>query len=863
MPGLSKVIVLDPDLRASRQVQLGFEREGVPATAVPAGAGAPGVSEIPADDTGLVVVGGVDGEALELVRGARTWLDDHGLDTPIVFAGHGVLRSDAEAAGADEVVLRPAYLRDVVTIGRLLRGVPAAQRAHLAGNLIDVTAVFTLVRAFAALGRSATLTLVRGLRRGEVRFYHGEVTSAQVGMIHGQAALHQLLLWTDARFDYHHEDIVRRQQIPLSHQELFADAERFLEGVRDSSGGLSPSMVLEQDLQRMQSLGKQIPTEVYGVLRMFDGYRVLADVLEDSAYRVFETLRVAQRAVDAGLLRVVARQAPRTTWRAVLAIEEWLIGAEPRDAVLDSGPVAGPADAPARDAGPASRDARSKPGRKPRRNKKKRPAESQPAIRVAEPSSGQSAKEIDWGALVPRIVGAEVGTLSGVVPASHVSGEIVALPPAVATEPREPQPTIVFDETAARATAEPDAERPPVEAAVPTAETAPVAHDLELDDTKPERVGSRARADELSAPAIVQTPRVTIAETSTEAVVVHDRLTVDTSEETTARLTATPVTEILRTAPESAEPAAAPAAAAGTEAPAPGSAEPATGTAAAGPAAMLSDSAQPAAAAAAAAAGNEAAEATVAGNEASASESSKAAALAGPAEPAGSTASAPEAPEAAAAPTAAGTEAAPPESAELAAPAEPAGREASAPEGAGPGDPTPSEIIDEPSDGVVRQHITTADTAPVRRRRAPSDAPEDDRPGDATGEITMPRRRPPVEPRRSEPTILVADLTAIEAEVSEVASGQVTAPISAEARSPGRGPAEPASPHDAVAFSEDEEAFFRAGHDRDDAVIPQQPAESFADLDEGYQPVGFWDRLRRRTFRDLRSRAKRDKPDPK
>src|SRR5262249_59694140 len=60
--------------------------------------------------------------------------------------------------------------------------------------------------------------------------------------IYGQAALHQLLLWTDARFEYHHRDVVRRQQIPLAPDELFADAERFLEGVRESSGGLSPAM---------------------------------------------------------------------------------------------------------------------------------------------------------------------------------------------------------------------------------------------------------------------------------------------------------------------------------------------------------------------------------------------------------------------------------------------------------------------------------------------------------------------------------------------------------------------------------------------------------------------------------------------
>ena len=34
MPGLSKVIVLDPDARAGRQMQLGFEREGMPVEAV-------------------------------------------------------------------------------------------------------------------------------------------------------------------------------------------------------------------------------------------------------------------------------------------------------------------------------------------------------------------------------------------------------------------------------------------------------------------------------------------------------------------------------------------------------------------------------------------------------------------------------------------------------------------------------------------------------------------------------------------------------------------------------------------------------------------------------------------------------------
>ncbi len=50
---------------------------------------------------------------------------------------------------------------------------------------------------------------------------------------------------------------------------------------------------------------------------------------------------------------------------------------------------------------------------------------------------------------------------------------------------------------------------------------------------------------------------------------------------------------------------------------------------------------------------------------------------------------------------------------------------------------------------------------------------------------------------------------------------------------------------DAVhAFSDAEEEFFRAGQGNTGKVPTFSPQETFDDLDEGYQPVGFWDRLR-------------------
>jgi hypothetical protein len=1238
MPGLSKVIVLDADVRASRQVQLGFERESVPAVVLPADAA---MLEQTGDDAGLVVIGGADGAALELVRRARKWLDDQRVDAPILFASRGVRRTDAEAAGADEVVVQPTFLRDIVTVGRLLRGLRPEQRTHLVGSLVDVAGVLPLIRALAGLGRSATLTLIRGLRRGEVRFYHGEVTSAQVGLIHGQAALHQLLLWTDARFDFHHEEVVRRQQIPLSHDELFADAERFLESVRDASGGLSPAIVLEQDVERLQALGKQIPTEVYGVLRMFDGYRVLADVLEDSAYRVFETLRVAQRAVEVGLLRVVDKEPPRPAWRAILGIEEWLVGSESHDSAPDPEPVA--MQTTLRGSAPAAGTDSRRAGRKPRRKKKRRVSAQQPVAHAAAPAIAP----IDWGALVPRVVGAEVGPLAGVVPAAQASGEIVEAPQGARSRALGPdmQPTIVLDEEAdtretpkLRPVVSPEelglaADEPTAADALPLLDQPPLADvdpaaALGFDETtsvdgavheqrEAERLtaesaaqaeaDARAKAEAAArarAEASGKVERATHAETTARMRRDAERLAARTATQAEAdaralaevasrasadahdtadaaaqadaavreRLSASHAAaeaatradadardlaaaaaqaaidaramaeaaaqaeanarasaaiaaeaetvarerrEAERLAAEAAADAEAEArtvadAAVRAEADARTSAEAARSAAAAAreqreaqrlaaeaaaeaeaEAQVMADAAVRADADARVSEGiaahaevsarmtaDAAARAEAARAEAEAQADAAKAEAAERAEPAraeteardqretdrlvavairaeadaraasaladairavgnsmslGESGGVGEAPGVAQVvddmalddtkpervlprprPTSAGglpiaeshdentvveeitakedsgattarlsavsppspvvhdvvpgeyrssptdvLVAAAPEAAAgaaliddpddeddepvtspgfriprttvrgVAAPriddgapglaepraieqgigvhsiaeprttergvvasrptergfaaaapaAEPGGEasdaaafDANTPVDLGARDSTPSNILDEPSDGIIRQHITTADTAPVKRRRLPSDPPDDDRPGAATGEITT-RARAMIEPRHSEPSILVADLISdlpapgppvtgpVTAPVTDVVSDRVTAPVATEPAPPRPRDKRSSEPRrDAIAFSDLEEAFFKAGHEKE-AAVAAPPTESFDDLDEGYRPVGFWDRLRGRSPRRRRKPTPAVKPD--
>ena len=372
-------------------------------------------------DTVLVVAGAEGKEAAKallttLSRACRDGGSD-GPDAPLLWVGNGVARREAWAAGADEVLEQPAYLRDVVTVGKLLAGRRFGQRAQVTGDLGDYFGVFYLVRALAATGRSGVLTFVRGLRRGEVRFYEGELTSAHMGGLHGQAGFHQLLLWTEARFEWRHEPIVQRRQIPLPHEEVLAQAERFLGDIREVAGGLSPAAVYEQDVQRIQAMAKQLPTEVHGVLRLFDGNRTLADVVEDSPFRVFETLRVGHRAVEVGLLKRVEKQ-QRGGRRAVLAVEEWLVGTEPKEAVIDR-TMALPDTAPSPKIEPEGQGHGHGQGKKKNRNRKRHRHGGNQKI-VAAPA----APAVDWAALVPRATTVDMSTITGVVPSASTSGEI-------------------------------------------------------------------------------------------------------------------------------------------------------------------------------------------------------------------------------------------------------------------------------------------------------------------------------------------------------------------------------------------------------------------------------------------------------
>jgi hypothetical protein len=444
MPAVSRVIVVCSEARVSESVRYGFERAGSVVTARSVDDAMAGrlVDARPEQRPvwpDLVVAGtGVVETTTALLGALRQTLDQGQQEVPILCLGPSALsRSAALAAGADELLPQPVFVRDAVTIGQLLVGAARARRRHMVeGHLSDYGGVFFLIRAMAAMGRSAVLGMVRGLRRGELRFYRGEITSAQVGVLHGLAAVHQLLLWSRAHFELRDEEVVPRRQIPLSASEILADAERFLHEMRSVMGALAPSEVYELVPEEVEGVTASIPAPVYRIVQLIDGFRTMADVVEDSPYRVLETLRMANRLAELGWIRRATSHDTKTplgtrAWRRSSEISpsvsvEQILASELSEVSsasigtveLESIPGTGSAGVVGDDPDDASEPDEEAPDESGEPNDSDESDGGEPA---GEDAGEAGEREIDWSDVLPI----EMSTgFSPVVPSTSAAGEI-------------------------------------------------------------------------------------------------------------------------------------------------------------------------------------------------------------------------------------------------------------------------------------------------------------------------------------------------------------------------------------------------------------------------------------------------------
>lgn len=352
MARLSHVLVIDNDPKGLQTVAFGFEREGCRVTTADStDAGLASMQSARPDAVVLALRQGADASRF-ILEGLAT---PNG--PPVLAMGSEEHRRAVTQNQADFLPI-PAFLRDVITATRLrvaTRGGSPHAGAEAGSGVVQAAlsefGLFFLLRTFLALKTSAVVQLERANRKGELKFSKGELRTAQLGTLTGAPALNQLLLWEEAAMEVRFRSVTARSQFNHKGEALVDDTERFLRDFAHTARSLGSA----QTVYEAAGGEHDQPSETAPVLRLFDGQRTIADVIEESPFRVFDTLRIVSRLVDTDTIRKKQGVEPRpavSTSAASPLMESWLRGesevVEPADTAVTParGGHTGPLPAP-------------------------------------------------------------------------------------------------------------------------------------------------------------------------------------------------------------------------------------------------------------------------------------------------------------------------------------------------------------------------------------------------------------------------------------------------------------------------------------------------------------------------------------
>ena len=299
-------LIVDSDPKGLESLVYGFQGAGWRITACPAPTTASLL--VKASGAQIVVIASRAGDdkmhtLLRQLRGR----DAH-RTLPVLLLGPKDLREPIKVHGDVDLLPFPAFVRDVLTAAQLLvgAGVAAAQRPGEEPRFEDsITALGTLslVRTMNGLARSGSLHLVRKGRHGEILFHNGELTAAQIGQLQGMAAVQHLLVWADGSLELRLRPVARRGQLHQTAHEFVEEFDRFQRDYSHGMSAIGPASTVytvnEESLQRSTGV---VPGEVTPVVRLCDGQRPLCDVIDESPFRVLDTIRILSRLAELAIL---------------------------------------------------------------------------------------------------------------------------------------------------------------------------------------------------------------------------------------------------------------------------------------------------------------------------------------------------------------------------------------------------------------------------------------------------------------------------------------------------------------------------------------------------------------------------------
>lgn len=337
------LLLVDADSKSLRMLEVSLRKSGFSVTTAVSASDARDKVKLSQPDliiTDTKLPG--DENGFELVANLKANADTGGI--PIIFlSSENKLEQKVTGLelGVEDYLTKPIYIREVLTRVRVLLEKKEKEKlerrersATFAGSLGEMGLV-DLMQTVEIGRKTGRLHIETRNQKGTISFREGKVCDARTARLSGERAFYRMLVWAEGVFSMDfgpHDD---PDVIELSTQGLL------MEGMRrvDEWGRLLEQLppldrVFEIDYGELVDRLAEIPDEINGILRLFDGRRTLIEVVDESDFGDLEALEIASKLFFEGLIYDVTDRPAEENEPApqqVQKIEAWLDSAGEHD----------------------------------------------------------------------------------------------------------------------------------------------------------------------------------------------------------------------------------------------------------------------------------------------------------------------------------------------------------------------------------------------------------------------------------------------------------------------------------------------------------------------------------------------------
>jgi CheY-like chemotaxis protein len=315
-----QLLLVDADPRSVRVLEVSLKKSGYSVTTASDGADALAKIEFSAPDLILSDTRLPRLDGYELVRRMKD-RPEHA-HIPVVFLTSQKSIEDKIRGlelGVEDYLTKPIFVRELIarvnlllarrTQERMATAMPMSRRTRLSGSLEDM-GVVDLLQTFEISRKTGVGKIGNGRKEARIYFRDGKVVDAELGRLRGEEAVYRALIWTAGTFEVDFCPIDREDIIPTSTQGLLMEGMRRVDEWGRLLEQLPPlATIFDVDHEQLVERLNEIPDDLNGILRLFDGKRTLLDVIDDSPFEDLSTLSTITKLFFEGLL-VISHAAP-------------------------------------------------------------------------------------------------------------------------------------------------------------------------------------------------------------------------------------------------------------------------------------------------------------------------------------------------------------------------------------------------------------------------------------------------------------------------------------------------------------------------------------------------------------------------